>query len=51
MSKLSKQIGFWSTLACAGLVLPIAANATVDFGKQGEPVKLVVGYQPYYTES
>lgn len=25
--------------------------ADVDFGKPGEPVKLVIGYQPYYTES
>jgi len=28
-----------------------AALARVDFGKPGEPVHLVVGYQPYYTES
>lgn len=27
------------------------ALAEVGFGKPGEPVKLVVGYQPYYTES
>lgn len=27
------------------------ARAEVDFGKPGEPVNLVVGYQPYYTES
>lgn len=25
--------------------------ATLDFGKVGEPVHLVVGYQPYYTEA
>ena len=29
--------------------LPPAAD--IDFGKVGDPVKLVVGYQPYYTES
>src|SRR5206468_10094781 len=51
MSKFSKQIGFCSSLICGGLMLSTAANATVDFGKPGEPVKLVVGYQPYYTES
>ncbi|MGB2320542.1 MAG: nitrate ABC transporter substrate-binding protein, partial [Candidatus Puniceispirillum sp.] len=28
-----------------------AANAAVDFGKPGEKVDLVIGYQPYYTES
>jgi NitT/TauT family transport system substrate-binding protein len=35
----------------ASLVLPLASAGAVDFGKPGEPVKLVVGYQPYYTES
>src|SRR5438477_6925904 len=34
----------------AGLVLPALA-ADIDYGKPGTPVKLVVGYQPYYTES
>src|SRR3954471_15179309 len=28
-----------------------ALAADIDFGKPGTPVKLVVGYQPYYTES
>jgi NitT/TauT family transport system substrate-binding protein len=28
-----------------------AASAKVGFGKPGEPVELVIGYQPYYTES
>jgi len=51
MPKLSKRIGVWSTLACVGLLAPSAGHATVEFGKQGEPIKLVVGYQPYYTES
>ena len=31
--------------------LASTASAEVDFGKPGEPVKLVVGYQPYYTAS
>jgi NitT/TauT family transport system substrate-binding protein len=30
---------------------PPAVAADIDFGKPGTPVKLVVGYQPYYTES
>jgi NitT/TauT family transport system substrate-binding protein len=34
----------------ACLALPVFA-ADIDFGKPGTPVKLVVGYQPYYTES
>ena len=28
-----------------------AQAADLDYGKPGEPVKLVVGYQPYYTQS
>ena len=51
MSKLSKRIGICSTLACVVLLAPSAGHATVEFGKQGQPVKLVIGYQPYYTES
>lgn len=42
------------TFAAACLVaasLPTAGKAEVDFGKQGEKVDLVVGYQPYYTAS
>lgn len=30
---------------------PAAAAASKDYGKQGEAIDLVVGYQPYYTES
>jgi NitT/TauT family transport system substrate-binding protein len=28
-----------------------AAATDLDFGKPGQPVELVIGYQPYYTES
>jgi len=37
-----------STAVIAGAT---AAHAGVDFGKRGEKVDLVIGYQPYYTES
>jgi NitT/TauT family transport system substrate-binding protein len=37
-----------AALACG--VLPAQA-ADIDYGKPGTAVKLVVGYQPYYTES
>ena len=41
----------FSALA-ASLSLNVAQAAAVkDYGKQGEPIELVVGYQPYYTES
>jgi NitT/TauT family transport system substrate-binding protein len=39
-----------AALIGAGLALPALA-ADIDYGKPGTPVKLVVGYQPYYTES
>jgi NitT/TauT family transport system substrate-binding protein len=37
----------------AGLfsVSPVRAAAEKDYGKQGEAIDLVIGYQPYYTES
>ncbi|NIM28838.1 MAG: ABC transporter substrate-binding protein [Gammaproteobacteria bacterium] len=38
------------TVAMAFAVSP-TAHARVDFGKTGSPVELVIGYQPYYTES
>ena len=48
MNNLFKSIGlvFISTV-----FLSQAVFAEVGFGKPGEPVNLVVGYQPYYTES
>src|SRR5215469_2666965 len=42
-------------LACVGMFFANtgAANAAAEkeYGKPGEPITLVVGYQPYYTES
>lgn len=35
----------------AALLCSTAALAEVNFGKPGEKIELVVGYQPYYTES
>ncbi len=41
--------------ACiAGIFLSVAAAnaaASKDYGKPGDPIELVIGYQPYYTES
>ena len=39
-----------AVLAAGTVLAPFAAQA-VDFGKKGEKVDLVIGYQPYYTES
>lgn len=49
----AKPLGF----AAAGLVAvvmasaPASAAAVKDYGKPGEAINLVIGYQPYYTES
>lgn len=44
-----------ASLACtafgAALLFSTAALAEVSFGKPGEKIELVIGYQPYYTES
>src|SRR5437764_10999486 len=45
---------YWqSLLIIAAVGLPVAQSlaADIDFGKPGSPVELVVGYQPYYTQS
>ena len=43
------SISAGAAMLCAGAIQP--AVAEVGFGKPGEAVNLVVGYQPYYTES
>ncbi len=48
---LSKMISASIGAAILTFGLASAASAKVGFGKPGEPVKLVVGYQPYYTAS
>jgi NitT/TauT family transport system substrate-binding protein len=48
MNNLFKTIGL---VLISSLFLSQSVFAEVGFGKPGEPVDLVVGYQPYYTES
>jgi NitT/TauT family transport system substrate-binding protein len=58
---LKKQSKLWtgpfralSVLAIAALAFAnasVARAAELDYGKPGEPVHLVVGYQPYYSEA
>jgi len=38
-------------LAAGGVVTAPAVAADVNFGKPGEPVVLVIGFQPYYTQA
>lgn len=39
-----------TALLAIGFIKPVSA-ADLNYGKPGEPVKLVVGYQPYYTQA
>jgi NitT/TauT family transport system substrate-binding protein len=48
---LSKTISASVGAAILTFGLASTASAEVGFGKPGEPVELVIGYQPYYTES
>lgn len=48
-----RKISTFAAMATAvgALFAASAQAADLDYGKPGEPVKLVVGYQPYYTQS
>jgi NitT/TauT family transport system substrate-binding protein len=47
-----RHIAVASVAALFGACVSATAFAAdIDYGKSGTPVKLVVGYQPYYTES
>lgn len=46
------SIAVLSVVAClAPLSSRVAVAADIDFGKPGTPIQLIVGYQPYYTQS
>lgn len=48
-------IGLTAVIAAFGIstsgFVSTASAAEIDFGKVGDPIDLVVGYQPYYTEA
>jgi NitT/TauT family transport system substrate-binding protein len=49
-----RQIAFTcAAMIVAHILTPTGANAAAEkeYGKPGEPIELVIGYQPYYTES
>ena len=50
MSKISSWTCLWSAVACLSALHPSIGNSK-DYGKPGEPVHLVIGYQPYYTQA
>ncbi len=49
--RLHEKLGVGATALAVMIAGPLTAQAEPDFGKSGEKVNLVVGYQPYYTES
>ncbi len=40
-----------ATCLFATALAPIVSAADLDYGKPGTPINLIVGYQPYYTQS
>ncbi|MGB8073919.1 MAG: transporter substrate-binding domain-containing protein, partial [Pseudolabrys sp.] len=51
-----KSLTFGALITFSALAASLSTNvaqaaAVKDYGKQGEPIELVIGYQPYYTES
>ena len=46
-----QNLSFAALASMAAVMLSSSAVGAADFGKPGEPVHLVVGYQPYYTEA
>jgi NitT/TauT family transport system substrate-binding protein len=51
MTLTNRFLKLAGAMFAGALAATSALAADIDFGKVGEPVKLVVGYQPYYTES
>src|SRR4030088_3336084 len=51
MNKLQRILHLLCATAAAVMLGGTAQAADINFGKPGEPVELVVGYQPYYTQS
>ncbi len=50
--RMSASLAGIAAVCGVGLAVPSAAGAAdLDYGKPGDPVQLVIGYQPYYTQS
>lgn len=50
-NRVCRMVSTLLAAAACALTGGVAQAGDINFGKVGEPVKLVVGYQPYYTES
>ena len=51
MKSSKRVLQCFSAIVAAALLGGAAIASDIDFGKPGTPVKVVVGYQPYYTQS
>ena len=51
MNKMKRYLQLLAAVAMGALLGGLSHAADIDYGKPGTPVKLVVGYQPYYTQS
>jgi NitT/TauT family transport system substrate-binding protein len=51
MNATKRFIQLFTVLSALAVITGTARASDIDFGKPGAPVELVIGYQPYYTES
>jgi len=51
VAKVARIFAFAAVAGIAFFAVPQADAADLDYGKPGDPVHLVVGYQPYYSEA
>lgn len=51
MKSTRQLLQCFGTVVAAALVAASAMAADIDYGKPGTPVKVVIGYQPYYTQA
>ena len=51
MNTVKRYLQLLTAIAAGALIGGTVQAADINFGKPGDPVELVVGYQPYYTQS
>jgi len=51
MKSTRQLLQCFGTVVATALISASAMAADIDYGKPGTPVKVVIGYQPYYTQA
>jgi len=51
MNTVKRYLPLLAAIAAGALIGGPVQAADINFGKPGDPVELVIGYQPYYTQS